>query len=54
MNTSERLEIPPLQHRVRPAGWQMRLDQTACCRVAAQFGCTDLIATHSSARLPID
>jgi ribulose-5-phosphate 4-epimerase/fuculose-1-phosphate aldolase len=47
-----RLEIPSLQHQVSPEEWQLRVDLAACYRLVAEFGWSDLVFTHISARLP--
>jgi ribulose-5-phosphate 4-epimerase/fuculose-1-phosphate aldolase len=46
------LEIPSLQHQVSPEEWQLRVDLAACYRLVAEFGWSDLVFTHISARLP--
>lgn len=46
------LEIPSLQHQVSPEEWQLRVDLAACYRLVADFGWSDLVFTHISARLP--
>jgi ribulose-5-phosphate 4-epimerase/fuculose-1-phosphate aldolase len=46
------LEVPSLQHQVSPEEWQIRVDLAACYRLVAEFGWSDLVFTHISARLP--
>jgi ribulose-5-phosphate 4-epimerase/fuculose-1-phosphate aldolase len=46
------LEIPSIQHQVSPEEWQLRVDLAACYRLVAEFGWSDLVFTHISARLP--
>lgn len=48
----EPLNIPSVQHRVSPEEWQLRVDLTACYRLVALYGWSDLVFTHISARLP--
>ncbi len=52
MNAPERLSIPSLQSRVSPEEWQMRVDLAAAYRLVADFGWSDLVFTHLTARLP--
>jgi ribulose-5-phosphate 4-epimerase/fuculose-1-phosphate aldolase len=52
MNAPERLTIPSLQQRVSPEEWQMRVDLAACYRLVADFGWSDLVFTHLTARVP--
>ncbi len=54
MNAPERLDIPSLQQRVSPEEWQMRVDLAACYRLVADFGWSDLVFTHLTARIPGD
>jgi ribulose-5-phosphate 4-epimerase/fuculose-1-phosphate aldolase len=54
MNAPERMDIPSLQQRVSPEEWQMRVDLAACYRLVADFGWSDLVFTHLTARLPGD
>jgi ribulose-5-phosphate 4-epimerase/fuculose-1-phosphate aldolase len=35
-----------------PAEWQLRVDLAACYRLVAEFGWSDLVFTHVSARIP--
>jgi ribulose-5-phosphate 4-epimerase/fuculose-1-phosphate aldolase len=46
------LEIPPMQDRVGPEEWKIRVDLAAAYRLVAYFGWDDLIFTHLSARVP--
>lgn len=52
MNAPEKLAIPSLQDRVSPEEWQTRVDLAACYRLVADFGWSDLIFTHITARVP--
>lgn len=52
MNAPEKLAIPSLQDRVSPEEWQTRVDLAACYRLVANFGWSDLIFTHITARVP--
>ncbi len=52
MNAPERLSIPSLQAHVSPEEWQMRVDLAAAYRLVADFGWSDLVFTHLTARLP--
>lgn len=52
MNAREKLAIPSLQGRVSPEEWQTRVDLAACYRLVADFGWSDLIFTHITARVP--
>lgn len=52
MNAPEKLAIPSLQDRVSPEEWQTRVDLAACYRLVAEFGWSDLIFTHITARVP--
>lgn len=45
-------ELPSVQHLVSPEEWQLRVDLAACYRLVAQYGWSDLVFTHISARLP--
>lgn len=44
--------ISDVRSRVSDAEWALRTDLAACYRLVAQFGWSDLIFTHISARLP--
>ena len=46
------LAIPSLQGKVPDAEWQTRVDLAACYRLAADFGWSDLVFTHITARVP--
>ena len=50
--SQEALNIPSVQHLVSPEEWQLRRDLAACYRLVAQYGWSDLVFTHISARLP--
>lgn len=52
MNLPEKLTIPSMADRVSPEEWQTRLDLAACYRLVANFGWSDLIFTHITARVP--
>ncbi|HYD62766.1 MAG TPA: class II aldolase/adducin family protein [Noviherbaspirillum sp.] len=52
MNAPEKLAIPSMQNRVSPEEWQTRVDLAACYRLVANFGWSDLIFTHITARVP--
>lgn len=52
MNAPEKLAIPSMQDRVSPEEWQTRVDLAACYRLVANFGWSDLIFTHITARVP--
>jgi len=52
MNAPEKLAIPSLKDRVSPEEWQVRVDLAACYRLVADFGWSDLIFTHITARVP--
>ena len=52
MNAPEKLQIPSMQQRVSPEEWQTRVDLAACYRLAADFGWSDLVFTHITARVP--
>ena len=45
-------KIPSLRHQVSSEEWQLRVDLAACYRLVAEFGWSDLVFTHISARLP--
>jgi len=46
------VEIPPMQDKVSPEEWKIRVDLAAAYRLVAYFGWDDLIFTHLSARVP--
>ncbi len=52
MNAPHSISTPSLQDRVSPEEWQTRVDLAACYRLVAQFGWSDLVFTHISARVP--
>jgi len=52
MNAPEKLAIPSLQDRVSAEEWQTRVDLAACYRLVANFGWSDLVFTHITARVP--
>ncbi|HZW23118.1 class II aldolase/adducin family protein [Noviherbaspirillum sp.] len=52
MNAPEKLAIPSLQDRVSEEEWQTRVDLAACYRLVANFGWSDLVFTHITARVP--
>ncbi len=52
MNAPERLTIPSLKNQVSPEEWQTRTDLAACYRLVADFGWSDLVFTHITARVP--
>lgn len=46
------MQIPSLKTVVDAEEWQLRCDLAACYRLVAEYGWTDLVFTHISARLP--
>ena len=52
MNAPEKRQIPSMQQRVSPEEWQTRVDLAACYRLVADFGWSDLVFTHITARVP--
>jgi ribulose-5-phosphate 4-epimerase/fuculose-1-phosphate aldolase len=52
MNAPEKLSIPSLKDRVSAEEWQVRQDLAACYRLVADFGWSDLVFTHITARVP--
>ncbi len=58
MNTSmnasmnDQLMIPSLKDKVSPEEWQTRVDLAACYRLVADYGWSDLVFTHITARVP--
>jgi ribulose-5-phosphate 4-epimerase/fuculose-1-phosphate aldolase len=52
MNTPEKLLIPSVKDKVSAEEWQTRVDLAACYRLVADFGWSDLIFTHITARVP--
>ena len=41
-----------VRHQVSAAEWQARVDLAACYRLVAEFGMTEMVANHISARVP--
>ena len=52
MNAPEKLAIRSLREHVSPEEWQVRQDLAACYRLVADFGWSDLVFTHITARVP--
>jgi ribulose-5-phosphate 4-epimerase/fuculose-1-phosphate aldolase len=52
MSAYEMPVIPSVKDRVSAEEWQTRVDLAACYRLVADFGWSDLIYTHISARIP--
>ena len=52
MNAPEKQLIPSMQQRVSADEWQTRVDLAACYRLVADFGWSDLVFTHITARVP--
>ncbi|MGB6055522.1 MAG: class II aldolase/adducin family protein [Burkholderiaceae bacterium] len=52
MSAAQALSIPSLQERVSSEEWQARVDLAACYRLVADFGWSDLVFTHITARVP--
>lgn len=52
MNAPEKLLIPSVRDQVSPEEWQTRVDLAACYRLVADFGWSDLVYTHITARVP--
>src|SRR6478609_10945302 len=52
MNAPEKLAFPSLREHVSPEEWQVRQDLAACYRLVADFGWSDLVFTHITARVP--
>src|SRR5690606_29940062 len=46
------LDIPPMQDKVSPEEWKVRVELAAAYRMIAWFGWDDLVFTHLSARVP--
>lgn len=46
------VEIPPMQDKVSPEEWKIRVDLAAAYRLVAYYGWDDLVFTHLSARVP--
>ena len=45
-------DFPCLEHSVSPEEWQTRVALAACYRLMDQFGMTDMIYNHITARIP--
>jgi ribulose-5-phosphate 4-epimerase/fuculose-1-phosphate aldolase len=52
MTAPEMAVIESLKGRVSPEEWQTRVDLAACYRLVADFGWSDLVFTHITARVP--
>jgi ribulose-5-phosphate 4-epimerase/fuculose-1-phosphate aldolase len=52
MTTPEMPLIESLKGHVSPEEWQTRVDLAACYRLVADFGWSDLVFTHITARVP--
>jgi ribulose-5-phosphate 4-epimerase/fuculose-1-phosphate aldolase len=52
MNTPSPLIIASLHNKVSPEEWQTRVDLAACYRLVADYGWSDLVFTHITARVP--
>lgn len=52
MTVPEKLDIASLQGKVSDEEWQTRVDLAACYRLVADFGWSDLVFTHITARVP--
>ncbi|MDB5840239.1 MAG: class aldolase/adducin family protein [Herminiimonas sp.] len=52
MNAAENLVIPSKRDLVSPEEWRTRVDLAACYRLVADFGWSDLVFTHITARVP--
>ena len=52
MTVPEKLVIDSLQGKVSAEEWQTRVDLAACYRLVADFGWSDLVFTHITARVP--
>ena len=52
MNAPEKLAFPSMRERVSAEEWQVRQDLAACYRLVADFGWSDLVFTHITARVP--
>ena len=44
--------IPSMRERVTPEEWRVRVDLAAAYRLVAEFGWSDLVFTHITARVP--
>jgi len=45
-------DLPSMRERVSPEEWRLRCDLAACYRLVAAYGWSDLVYTHTSARIP--
>lgn len=52
MTTTATPMIRSLKEEVSPEEWQVRVDLAACYRLVADFGWSDLVFTHITARIP--
>ncbi len=52
MSTSAALHIPSRKGTVSDEEWNARVDLAACYRLVADFGWSDLVFTHITARVP--
>jgi ribulose-5-phosphate 4-epimerase/fuculose-1-phosphate aldolase len=52
MNAPEIINIPSRQGIVSDEEWRTRVDLAACYRLVADFGWSDLVFTHITARVP--
>ncbi len=52
MTTAPTPMMKSLKEEVSPEEWQVRVDLAACYRLVADFGWSDLIFTHITARIP--
>ena len=52
MQPLDSVDIPPMQDKVSPEEWAVRVDLAAAYRMVAHYGWDDLIFTHLSARVP--
>jgi ribulose-5-phosphate 4-epimerase/fuculose-1-phosphate aldolase len=52
MSTGDALHIPSRKGKVSDEEWSARVDLAACYRLVADFGWSDLVFTHITARVP--
>ncbi|MEC5215502.1 ribulose-5-phosphate 4-epimerase/fuculose-1-phosphate aldolase [Actimicrobium sp. GrIS 1.19] len=52
MNTPQHPALATVKERVSAEEWQTRVDLAACYRLVADFGWSDLVFTHITARVP--
>ncbi|RAI60653.1 class II aldolase/adducin family protein [Roseicella frigidaeris] len=52
MTSQAALRIAPIRASVSDAEWQARLDLAACYRLCDQYGMSDMVYTHITARVP--